>query len=837
MQVKKILAIFLAAALIFSLSTVNVGAENNGIFKVGVVAETATPISSNPAIYNAGDEISVKISVGQNTGVTFLGFALTFNTDALEFVDATSHELLAGGNIVTKNVANGRINYKFMSNNSIVSTGDLFTVNFKAVTDTCIDNVEFGVEIASDASCKNGSVNVPFEAETDSFALHTIDATTGVVTDPTCTEEGFTTYHCSVCDSDVVGNIVDALGHKESDPVEENRVEPDCENDGSFDTVVYCTVCGEELSRETTVLNALGHRLENVPKKDPTCTEGGWTAYQECVREGCDYVTPNVLLPATGHTESEIIVENRVEADCVNDGSYDNVVYCTVCGEELSRETIVIPALGHRLENAPGKKPTCTEGGWTSYQECARCDYVTPNAILPALGHTEGEVVYENVVEPDCVNAGSHDEVVYCTVCGEELSRVTVVDDALGHTEGEVVVENRVEADCVNDGSYDNVVYCTVCGEELSRETVKIDALGHDLTTHDAKAPTCTEIGWDAYDTCSRCDYSTYKEIPALGHTEAEVVVEDYLAPTCTVVGSYNSVVYCSVCDVKLSSEFVVVDALGHDLTTHDAKAPTCTEIGWDAYDTCSRCDYTTYVEKEPVPHTPEKSAIENHKEPTCVDKGSFDIVVYCSVCDTELSRKTQEIAATGHILVNYDAKAPTCTEIGHNAYSACAKCDYTTYEEIPALGHTNGAAVVENRIEPDCVNKGSYDSVVYCTVCGAEVSRETVEIEALGHTYGDTTVVEPSYQEEGYSVHTCTVCGFEEKFDFVDALEYIIGDCNNDGKINNKDVGILLQHINTWEVEINIAAADVNADGKINNKDLGLLLQYINKWDVQLGK
>ena len=63
MQLKKILAIFLAATLIFSILTVSVSAESvNNTFKVGVVAETTTPVSFSPAIYKSGDEVSVKIS-------------------------------------------------------------------------------------------------------------------------------------------------------------------------------------------------------------------------------------------------------------------------------------------------------------------------------------------------------------------------------------------------------------------------------------------------------------------------------------------------------------------------------------------------------------------------------------------------------------------------------------------------------------------------------------------------------------------------------------------------------------------------------------------------------
>ncbi len=63
-----------------------------------------------------------------------------------------------------------------------------------------------------------------------------------------------------------------------------------------------------------------------------------------------------------------------------------------------------------------------------------------------------------------------------------------------------------------------------------------------------------------------------------------------------------------------------------------------------------------------------------------------------------------------------------------------------------------------------------------------------------------------------------------------------LYGDINNDGKVNNKDLGLLQQHLNEWDVEVNTTAADVNDDSKINNKDLGLLQQYLNEWNVTLG-
>lgn len=68
-----------------------------------------------------------------------------------------------------------------------------------------------------------------------------------------------------------------------------------------------------------------------------------------------------------------------------------------------------------------------------------------------------------------------------------------------------------------------------------------------------------------------------------------------------------------------------------------------------------------------------------------------------------------------------------------------------------------------------------------------------------------------------------------------VAATSNLPGDVNNDGKVNNKDLGVLMQYTNGWSTTINTKLADVNADGKINNKDSGLLMQYVNGWDVKL--
>lgn len=230
MQLKRISAILLVVALIFSVTSIFVGAEAVEAVEsveVGVEAETAAPVSSSPKIFNGSDEVSVKIRVNQNTGVTFLRFVIYFNSEALEYVDYKSDNLF-NSQTESIQVRNGYLIY-FLNLDSDISEakGDLMSINFKAKPGYCGD-VEIYTELAnkSDANCAKyhssaKNTYVPFTAGKDSFEVHSVDVSKGVVTAPTCTENGFTTYECSNCKEKLIGNTVDKLGHVNAKPVEE----------------------------------------------------------------------------------------------------------------------------------------------------------------------------------------------------------------------------------------------------------------------------------------------------------------------------------------------------------------------------------------------------------------------------------------------------------------------------------------------------------------------------------------------------------------------------------------------------------------------------------------
>ena len=345
-----------------------------------------------------------------------------------------------------------------------------------------------------------------------------------------------------------------------------------------------------------------------------------------------------------------------------------------------------------------------------SYFYCALvadCNYLPDVATgLVVIDHVAASAVVENTKAPDCVNAGSYDNVVYCSVCGEELSRKTLSVPYLGHTDGDVVVENKVDPDCVNAGSYDDVIYCTVCGEELSRKTVTVSALGHtdgEIVVENKVDPDCVNTGsYDDVIYCTVCGEELSRKtvtVSALGHTDGETVVENKVDPDCVSAGSYDNVVYCTVCGEELSRKTVTVSALGH-------------------------------TEGEVV--------VENSKPSDCVNEGSYDNVVYCTVCGEELSRKTVSVSDLGHTegeIVVENKVDPDCVNAGsYDDVIYCTVCGEEISRKtvtVSALGHTEGEIVVENKVDPDCVNAGSYDNVIYCTVCGEELSRETVTVPA----------------------------------------------------------------------------------------------------------
>ena len=333
-----------------------------------------------------------------------------------------------------------------------------------------------------------------------------------------------------------------------------------------------------------------------------------------------------------------------------------------------------------------------------------------------------------------------------CKVCGGEYGE----KDSNNHD----LVQHAAKAPTCTEIGWDAYDRCIRCGYTTRKEL----PAQHDLKQHAAKAPTCTEKGWNAYETCSRCDYTTYTELTALNHA---LVQHEAQAPTCTKIG-WNAYETCSRCDHTTYAE---LPALNHDLVRHVAQAPTCTEIGWDAYKTCSRCDYTTYAELPALNH-----ALVQHdaQAATCTEIG-WDAYKTCSRLGCNYTTY-QEIPALNHDFVHHDAQAPTCTEKGWDAYDTCSRlgCNYTTYQEIPALNHD---LVQHEAKAPTCTEKG-WNAYETCSRCD---HTTYAELSALNHDYQAVTV-EPTCETDGYTVFTCSRCKDSYTADPTDKLGHQFG-------------------------------------------------------------
>ena len=404
-------------------------------------------------------------------------------------------------------------------------------------------------------------------------------------------------------------------------------------------------------------------------------------------------------------------------------------IKCSVCGRKNS---IVYGDLSDHTGGT--ETPTCTTG-----KTCEKC-----GAEYGILGHkwkTPANASLGNGTHRIiCLRCGLNGTAsctggtatcttkAVCEACGGKYGKRNLNNHALVHYDAQAPT-------CTKPG-WDAFDTCPRCYYTTFRA---IPALKHDLEHHEAKAPTCTEKGWDAYEACSRCDYTTRKELPALNHALVQHAAK---APTCTEKG-WNAYETCSRCDYTTYVE----RPAQHDLEQHAAKAPTCTEIGWNAYETCSRCNHTTYAELPALKHD---LVYYKAKDPTCTEPGC-DAYETCSRCDytTYVERP-----ALKHYLRQRVIKAPTCTEMGW-AYETCYRCDYTTYAELPALNHDLKQHAAK---APTCTEKG-WNAYETCYRCDYNTYQE---LPALNHDLVQHDAQAPTCTEPGWNAYsTCKNCDY----------------------------------------------------------------------------
>ena len=529
--------------------------------------------------------------------------------------------------------------------------------------------------------------------------------------------------------------------------------------------------------------------------------------------------------------------------------AYDGTVLKTVSAEngEVYIGTYAAALSSMAPENTTAEKDAAKHHfySWPTFSDVK--DSAEYKEVKTSSAHTWGD--WKTVSESTCAVPGSMERT--CTVA--ECDYVETQSTALkSHEAGEPAVENSVAPKCETPGSYDMVTRCKNCNKVLSEKTFYINAPGH---TEDegviTKAPTCTEVGNKIF-TCTTCGATRQEVVGKIAHTE---VIDAAVATTCTTTGLTEGK-HCSVCGT-VTVEQTETPALGHDYDSNgdgqETEADgvvnpdsTCTTEGIRTY-TCKTCGDTKTEAVSAKGHTPATAVIENEKPATCITDGSYDEVVYCSVCDAEVTRTPKSISATGvHVYgewsyYNATEHAGKCTaDIACTAttaeahiisnevlafdttyhYYKCEKCtaygallngvfteklkeecygEGTTYAKIEGnlnqhnvickCGNTKTAnhgwtEDTSKRDDATCTTDGT--AYYNCSACG----MEKTETLPAGHTYGEWIDEEPATCiEEGTKGHyNCSACD-----KYFDADKNEIDDLTIDTNDN---------HVNTTEHE-----------------------------------
>jgi hypothetical protein len=237
-----------------------------------------------------------------------------------------------------------------------------------------------------------------------------------------------------------------------------------------------CTLCGKE---ERGSVPATGHYF-----KDGACSACGRP------ERPCDHAA----------TE-EIVIK---EATCASKGQAN--VLCTVC-DAVVKVINIAPVPHANLQKVIEIEPTCVENG-KAKMVCTVCGEVEHSYIIYAEGHNDTE--WKTLQAPTCTENGHEQRV--CHTCN------TIIDErfpySTGHQDTEWVVVK--EPTCTEPGFEQQI--CHTCDQVI--DDYAPGANGHSIQYQDAKAPTCTDTGWNRYSYCTVCEYTQYadKALPANGH-------------------------------------------------------------------------------------------------------------------------------------------------------------------------------------------------------------------------------------------------------------------------------------------------------------------------------
>lgn len=562
-----------------------------------------------------------------------------------------------------------------------------------------------------------------------------------IALEATCTEAGILQNVCDECEAVVSEVPINALGH---DYVVTETVD-NTEIDGHIYTTETCSRCADVKESVVHQKAAEGSATKYVwidgyytYTNSATCTTPGAERYT-CTVEGC-YIVGNVATFETlsaslgSHTVEEYTV--TVAPTCTTEGSQEGV--CTVCGETITQ---TVPATGHSYteENLIETVDNTTEDGHIhNIYECQNCGEQIDDT--EHVEWIEGFYTPTVITAARCVIDGLEKDT--CDICAKTR---TVTIPANGQHEW--YVTSTTEPTCTAVGKiYYACKNCTLTKSE------DIASLGHDyvLVEENCVAATCTASGYDYYK-CSRCSATKQQTVAALGHSADEYVI--IAEPTCEETGSKTGV--CTrvnngeVCGETFT---VTLDALGHDYEDIVVDLTSENKPGHSLVTpTCTRCGSTTAASVRHDEWLEGYYTNASLTSPTCVLQGTTRDT--CTICNTT---RINYIPALGH---NYNYTGELRCDGMRYRCSICLSSAYIDANEV--MGYWDPKYVNSREINRTGTDITSYlDANGDGIINGKDyaIIRNAVR-NMPEHTYADT-VTAPTCTSEGYTTHTCSVCG-----------------------------------------------------------------------------
>ena len=349
-------------------------------------------------------------------------------------------------------------------------------------------------------------------------------------------------------------------------------------------------------------------------------------------------------MESTSHKHS--LTKIPTDYDCLYGGYWEHW-YCSDCNTRFFDSNATKPAAsnmlyfyGHKEISIPAVAATCSTPGLTEGFQCTVCKtYTVPQTETALAPHTP---VIDAAVAATCTSTGLT-EGSHCDVCKQTIVKQTVV----GKAEHTPVLDPAVTPTCTSTGLTEGY-HCGICSTPIVTQIV-LEMTDHTPVVDQAVPATCTSTGLTEGSHCGVCS-APIVEQTVIGLADHTPVIDPAVPASCTSTGLTEGS-HCGICSTPIVTQ-IVLEMTDHTPIIDPAVPASCTSTGLTEGSHCGVCS-APIVEQTVVDladHLPSDPTKENDVPPTATDAGSYDSVVYCTNCSTELSRETIPVPATGPI-------------------------------------------------------------------------------------------------------------------------------------------------------------------------------------------